>query len=387
MSNKAFDDQLHSPYRTQTATGEFRRVTDDGAEAPEVMPPLTDGERNAMRAYLQRTEVRLSTLHRIAVAFINGAGLLVLFPIFFREVIATLVEVYLANFDNLFPLLGEVGGWAVTFILYAALSYPFLLSLFIPIYALYLLLKDIVHFYFTIYAPGFPEELHNPTFTTFGVLFSADESLNAKRQILLHQYRTDLINFTMPFSEGRRQIYFDDLIEQTGGAIVPETRGVDYLETIGVVGKESDRKNAERFSTALGLARSLDRTLVEEVAIQEASLVRQIMYLRRMVLRYMKTLMMFIWTTLVSFMMVPFLEDDRFPVWLVLSGGYLVWSVLAMKVMHLPIMWMFRHTKKIEDIDHVDSQLMILENSMKKYVRVAIVASAVAVMLALAVYL
>ena len=32
--------------------------------------PLTDQERNAMRAFLQRCEVRLSTLHRIATAFI-----------------------------------------------------------------------------------------------------------------------------------------------------------------------------------------------------------------------------------------------------------------------------------------------------------------------------
>lgn len=38
--------------------------------------------RNAMRAFLQRSEVRLSTMHRIANAFLSGAGLLVLFPVF-----------------------------------------------------------------------------------------------------------------------------------------------------------------------------------------------------------------------------------------------------------------------------------------------------------------
>src|SRR5277367_1692075 len=48
------------------------------------MTGFTEQERNAMRAYLQRAEVRLSAMDRVATAFISGAGLLVLFPIFFR---------------------------------------------------------------------------------------------------------------------------------------------------------------------------------------------------------------------------------------------------------------------------------------------------------------
>ena len=38
----------------------------------------TADERAAMRAFLQRCEVRLSTMHRVATALLSGAGILVL---------------------------------------------------------------------------------------------------------------------------------------------------------------------------------------------------------------------------------------------------------------------------------------------------------------------
>ena len=74
-----------------------------------------------------------------------------------------------------------------------------------------------------------------------------------------------------------------------------------------------DRQEVERFNAAFGLARILDRPLVYEVAKTEVSLARHTLYLRRLVLRYLRTLLAFIWTTLVIFIMVPFLQDERFP--------------------------------------------------------------------------
>ncbi len=41
-------------------------------------------EHAAMRAYLQRAEVRLSTMHRVAGVLLNGAGLLFLFPVLLK---------------------------------------------------------------------------------------------------------------------------------------------------------------------------------------------------------------------------------------------------------------------------------------------------------------
>ena len=48
--------------------------------SPELVP-LTADERAATRAFVARCEVRLSTLHRIAVGMLSGAGLLVVLPV------------------------------------------------------------------------------------------------------------------------------------------------------------------------------------------------------------------------------------------------------------------------------------------------------------------
>src|SRR5258708_10646405 len=96
-------------------------------------PPLTEGERNAMRAYLQRCEVRLSTLHRIATAFIGGAGLLLLIPVFFKDAFDNLLSVMLSQIGNHFPTQGNAG-ILLTAILYLCLLYPLFLSLIIPLY-------------------------------------------------------------------------------------------------------------------------------------------------------------------------------------------------------------------------------------------------------------
>lgn len=42
--------------------------------------------KNALRAYLQRAKAKLSTMHRIAGAFLGGAGLLLLLPTSLRDV-------------------------------------------------------------------------------------------------------------------------------------------------------------------------------------------------------------------------------------------------------------------------------------------------------------
>ena len=48
---------------------------------------LTTDERAAMRAFLQRCDVRLSTMHRVATALLSGAGILVLLPAVERDAV------------------------------------------------------------------------------------------------------------------------------------------------------------------------------------------------------------------------------------------------------------------------------------------------------------
>ena len=349
-------------------------------------PPFTESERNAMRAYLQRTEVRLSTLHRVAVTFISGAGLLLLFPTFFKEEITVLIRIFIANAGDRFPALG-----AAEPLLFGAmfvfLLYPFALSLCIPIYALYLLLKDIIHFYFSIYTPGFATNVFTPSFALSGITFSPDESEHVKRRVLEYQYRRDAVNFAIPFSAERREAYFNETIAKTGGEIIPRSRRPEALEHYGITPKDDDhRRRIEHLNTALGLARTIDRELVQEVATQEVSLARHILYLRRMVLRYMKTLLMFIWTTIVSFVMLPFLQDTTMPTFLVFSVGFLIWSLLAMPIMRTPVNWIYRHKKGDWDRTHIDRQMTVLERQVGRLVYVAIFTSAVALAISLVAY-
>jgi len=349
-------------------------------------PSVTDAERNAMRTYLQRSEVRLSTLHRIATAFISGAGLLLLIPVFFKDAIDSIISIVIAQAANLFPHLG-IQGVLVTGVAYIVIFYPLILSLSIPLYGVYLLLKDMVHFYFTIYAPGFSENLLNPTFALTGIMFSRDESPQGKREAMRYQYESTQMGFMIPFSQERRELYFDSIIEKTHGDIIPDSRNLEKLLAEGVLPENFDEKNVRRFNAALGIARSLDRTLAEEVAITEMSLVRHVLYLRRLVLRYVKTLLMFIWTTVVSFIMLPFLKDERFPTMIVLALGYLIWSLAVMRIIRWPLNWIYRHRHESINFDQVDPQLTFMEESIRKFCDLSIIASSIGLIVATAAYI
>lgn len=346
-------------------------------------PPLTEAERGAMRAYLQRCEVRLSTLHRIATAFISGAGLLLLIPVFVKDAIDNLLIVLLGQAHNHFGALGVVG-LVVTILLYSCLLYPLLLSLIIPLYGVYLLLKDIIHFYFTIYAPGFSQNLLNPTFALTGVLFSKDESPSGKQGVMRYQYEATQAGFMIPFSQERQELYFDGLIEASQGTIIPESRQIEHLQDMDVLPESYDVDGVNRFNAALGIARSIDRTLEQEVAVTEMSLVRHVLYLRRLMLRYVKTLLMFIWTMLIAFMLLPLLKEPRIPPFLILSLGYLLWSLSVMRIMEWPLDWIYRHRHEDKLPSQIDPQLTMMQEQVRKFCYGAIATSLVALILSAA---
>ncbi|MGQ9908439.1 MAG: hypothetical protein ACUVS2_06340 [Candidatus Flexifilum sp.] len=343
--------------------------------------PFEKGDRDAMRAYLQRTEVRLSTLHRIATAFINGAGLLILFPIFFREEIVTVTRIFIDSVFRIFPVADPVI-ILLQIVLHVALAFPFVLSVGIPLYAFYLLVKDVIHFYFTIYTPGFSSSLFTPSFVLTGIGFPLDESEMVKRRVLRYEYNPSTIDFMIPFSGQKREIYFDETIYNTNGDILPNTRLYADLAAQGVIAADADRQTVERFNAAFGLARTVDRRLHEEVAVQEMSLVRHVLYLRRLVLRYVGTLLMFVWTALVTFVMLPFLQDGRISPLIVLGVGYLIWALLVMPILRLPIAWIYRHRHGIPKKTHIDRQLVTLQEQVERYVYIAIASAILGIVLA-----
>lgn len=348
------------------------------------MKNFTTEEREAMRSFLQRVEVRLSTMHRIGSAFLGGAGLLILFPIFFKEVITGLVNIFLSS-DN---------GSLSPLILFAKflLLIPFLLSLFIPLYALFLLLRDLVHFYFIGHSPGFPSTLFNPRFVLSGIAFSPDESEDVKREIMIYQYSSQLIHFILPFGEAQAA-YYDNVINSTRDQIIPDERKIDHLINKKVIEKIYDEPEVvvkckipekrspidiERFNAAFGLAGVKDRFLIEEVAKGEASLVRHATSLRRLVLRYMKALLMFILTTLISFFLISFSHlNDNWSL-IVLGIGYLLWAIATPFLVKLPINWIYKNADpRAENVVQRDSQLVEFEKLVKNLSLVSLLCSVI----------
>ncbi len=335
-----------------------------------------------MRAFLQRAEVRMSTMHRIATAFIGGAGLLLLIPTFLRDVIDTIITILLKQIGNQFAHLGDLSA-VLTLVLFGLTAYPLLLSLWVPLYALYLILKDMVVFYFSIYAPNFNPALRHPTFSLNALAFSPDESPRAKEAIMRYQYDPAHVQFTIPFSEAKRVAYFDELINETQGNILPSTRAYDALLAQGIVSPEQPRQEIDRYNAAMGVARALDRQLVAEVAHTEMLMIRNVIFLRRLVLRYVKALLMFIWTTIIAFAMLPFLQDRRLPPFLILTTGYFIWSLAVLRVMHLPVYWVYKHLGNGLDHEQVDRQLLVLEEAVTPYCQASKFVAAAGVLLSL----
>lgn len=362
---------------TSTSTSETESVADPSQHV------LTKDERDAIRAYLGRAEVRHSTLHRIAVGFISGAGLLLLFPLFFRDVIMGIMNSFLTETWNHFPEM-DVLGVILTLVLMLSVAIPFLVSIFIPLYALYLLLKDIIHFYFSVYTPGFYPELNNPTFSLNAMAFPFDESKAVKRAVYNYQYRHEDNHFLMAFSERRKQEYLDSIIQRTNGKIIPRTRQLHRLDLMGITSEQINPLEVDRLNAMFGLARLTDRTLVEEVAYMELVMSRSIIYLRRIVIRYIKTLLVFIWTALVSFMMLPLIQDTRFPNLLVMAIGYFIWSFWAQYVIHLPVMWMYKFNPTLGKRANIDRQIVVLETRARRWILAAMIASIVALILSIA---
>ncbi len=342
-------------------------------DTPPPAPRRTEEqERNAMRAFLQRSEVRLSTMHRVAVGFLSGAGLLFLLPVFFKDAILIIVRELIDYPATMPPEVTSRGAFMVVF-LYSALLYPFVLSVGVPVIALVQLLRDIVRFYFTGHAPGFPETYFNPRFALTGIAFSPDESENIKSKVMIHQYGSDLINFIVPFDEVQAH-YYDEVIDYPERNIVPRTRKLPLLvrggilhvvpdkelkdlndedalmvsrETQGTTIIQDERqrsvKDVDRFNAALGLAGFVERPLHQEVAKTEVSLVRHALNLRRLVLRYFQALLIFLWTIFLSFGMLPFLNDDRIPNLLVFTIGYFLWALITPIVVELPVRWLISY--------------------------------------------
>lgn len=293
------------------------------------------------------------------------------------SVISFLIGAINSVFYNWSGNLSQIIHLICCFLLFLPLS----ASLILPLYALNLLLKDLIHFYFTGHNPGYPSRLFNPRFGLTGIAFSPDESENIKKDIIEYEYSSDLINFVLPFDE-KEASYFDKVKENTKDLIIPDSRtrqtlkeqyNLDYTDFAKSKQDIDKLVDIDRFNTALGLAGFLDRPLFQEVAKIETSLVRHTLCLRRLVLRYMKALLMFIITMLISFLTVSIIQNLSIYGVYIFAIGYLVWAFSTPKLIRKPVdcIWELSNHNIPNDVGR-DEQLVMFENKVKDYCNIVI---------------
>jgi len=230
---------------------------------------LTGDERAAVRAFLQRCDVRLSTLHRVASALLSGAGVMVLLPPIAKDSIVTVIT-----------RLTEGTVDSVRVLLIAAVT----LALALPLIAFWLLIRDLTRFYF--HGQHLRTGGHNlflPRFTLTGLRLPAGE-LGAAATADLERARNDpaTVELLVPGNPSGQA----KLDERLAGYGI-DTGGSDVARAGGLY----------------ALAASGERTLLEEVAKIEAGMARHVLRLQVIVLRYVKALVAFMATALAVFAM------------------------------------------------------------------------------------
>jgi hypothetical protein len=305
---------------------------------------ITDEEsRAAMRAFLQRSEVRLSTIHRVAQALLGGSALILLLPLFLRDAFPKMMTVLIASYDARQP-------WVLTIAIGIAAS----LVILLPVPAVFLLVGDLLSFYFTSNTfgahPTGPNStsrmVFSPRFIIPGLGFNHDELSPSTREKI---------------AEGR-----DD--EWTRGLLVPHSTNDDgwrdrfdtrAYEVWGVLADEGTAGDTERVRHAYRLAGlNRDRTLARDVARTEALMARHVLAIRTVVLRYSKALLLLIATTVVTLaasgLVDQAIREDPsggkfvggFPYRYIFLVGlvYAFWAPLAARSVTSPLRMIQRHT-------------------------------------------
>ncbi len=304
---------------------------------------MSDDEAR-MTTFLQRSEVRLSTMHRIGGLFLNGAGLLFVLPIFFRDTFLDVVNLtrYNASPWSHYPL----------FLL-------LLITVAVPALAMFFLLRDLVDFYFvgqpTNEAPNGGGSSFNLRFVLSALAMpttSSDSAVpDAAKSTVIEEQRQDLatLEFVIPSLLDSPE-HYQRMLDESARTIIPPQR------------RDACRNDARlsRLYAAFGMAGLGDHTLVNEVARTEAALARHVLSLRRLVLRYLKALLVLLWTIgvfLVSSKWVsvaPHVVGAAEPhdprVTLALAAGFFIWSAVTPLVVRFPVRWI--HGKASGTLGH-----------------------------------
>lgn len=212
---------------------------------------LTADERAAVRAFLQRSEVRLSTLHRVATALLSGAGLVVLLPAIERDAVAVVLRALTQELT-----------WVRSTLVAAVV-----VVLALPLFALWMLLRELTRFYFhshhvevdvdvDVGRGSEGSRVFIPRFTLTGLRLPTDE-LGASAGVALRQMREqpEIHELLVPAKDSTRARIDRQL------AAYSQAGGSDQVRVEGL----------------LKLVATRDRGLLEEVAKVEAGMARHLL--------------------------------------------------------------------------------------------------------------
>lgn len=273
---------------------------------------LTPDERAAIRAYLQRSEVRLSTIHRTATALLSGAGVLVLLPAVGRDSVVNVMSGLLSSADD--PM-------------HLALAALVVLTLALALIVIWLLFLELTRFYF--HANHFTSArgtTFTPRFTLTSLHLPVDELGDDGRAELVRQRNTAAnIELLVPSNDAARR-HIDAQVD-----------AYDGLST------QQAPTDASRAAAMLQLAGVKDRTLVDEVAKVEYGMARHVLRVEVIVLRYIKALLVVLTTTLTTFVMAAVIEtspqvDLSAERWI--AASLMLWAPAVLFVSSAPVRWL-----------------------------------------------
>ena len=262
-----------------------------------------------MRAFLQRCDVRLSTMHRVATALLSGAGILVLLPAVERDAVLQVLRSL---------LVGSLT-WSRSLLVVAVV-----LSIGLALGVLWLVIIELTRFYFhanhVVHDGG---EVFTPRFTLTGLRLPTDEltpEVNAAYDEMHVAERT--VRLLVP-SNARSRARIDRQLAAYPG----------LTEDTG----NPDRDRAEGL---FELAASERRTLVEECAKVEYGMVRHMLRLQVIVLRYVKALLVIVLTAIAAFASAAAVNgettvtaaDQRW-----IAATFLIWAPAVLIVVSSPV--------------------------------------------------
>ena len=273
---------------------------------------LTADERAAARAFVARCEVRLSTIHRIAVGMLSGAGLLVVLPVVARDSVSGVLRSLLIDGIGVSDMALVVGVVAM---------------LAVPVVALWLLFADLTRFYFHAnHLGGDGRDVFTPRFTLTSLMLPSDE-LGPAALERLSTSRTDprIVELLVPANDRSRQ-------------------RVDR-QLQAYAGLDSGHDDVARARGLFELAASTSRPLLDEVAKVEHGMARHILRLRGLVLRYVKALLALLTTALAVYVgdaiVAGLGPDEGITVAgsIALAAVVLIWAPVVVLAVTSPVRW------------------------------------------------